>query len=536
MANPSADNQLPRLLFLVTLLLATPGFIALGSAGEFTGLSTDSAIYLLMADYYGRAMPHDSVVQYVHQVGQFPHAYPMLLGWGGGGSGRLAVAHLLQTLCLLVGLTVSARLVWRLTDSAAAGLVSLWLLLLMPWTLLASTEIWSEFAYLAFASAALLLTLAAGGRLRRWWLAALLVGAAVALRSVGITLLAAFVIALLVHAPRRAWPALLLALLPPALLATRGHGGAAQYLALWLQQSQGSSGFVAGVATNAVSLWQGWLRLFALRPGFGVTLSGAVALVLASCGWWQRLRRLGVDALYAAAMLLLLLIWPFPDFMERLIYPLAPLLIAFAVLGWQQLLRWLRPEPPQWLVALPVLALLLGVLPDAGRIIARFAVVTPPAVPGARSSRYWLAPTTVSEAVAEVEFRRALIAFMQQAGTMVPATDCIYSLHPGQVMYFTRRVSFPAPAAAGRTPLPRCRYHLVLGDALYERGVASFWPSRELVLKVPAGDSIAGVLVRYPRVLGDPTLGQPIPGEPNRGEPEPGSASDAAVAPPRSGP
>lgn len=489
----------PRLLWLGSLLAATSFYLTFGPAGDFVGLYSDSAAYLLLADYHAPAGSPDAVASYIHQVAQFPQAFPLLLAYAGGGSRRLAIAHLVQSLCLLTAMVLSARLIARLAGNALLGVAAFWLLLLLPPTILLSAEIWSEFTYLAFASGALLLALAAAERPAYWWGAALLAGMAAATRSIGIALVLALALALWKQAPRRAWPALLLALLPVLLLGSRAVSGGGQYLSIFVDRWLGPTALLRAVQTNVVGLWHGWLGLFALRPQAWIAVAGGAALLLAGVGWWTRLRAWGIEAFYALGYALLLLVWPFPDFMDRLIYPLAPILFAFVVLGWQRLFSGALAVP--WrLTGLPIAVLLLCTVPDAGRILWRYLAVTPPAAPGARSSRYWLIPATVPEARADVNVHADMIRFMKQAGALVSPDDCIYSVHQAQLMFFSRRISIYPVQGAARDSGPFCRYHLVLGDAQFERGVAGLWEPRETVLSVPSGDGIAGLLVRYPAV------------------------------------
>lgn len=488
----------PRLALLLTFLVLTLLVLRFGPVSEFIALNSDGAVYLLMADHFSAHLPGSALTDYVQRVSQFPPLFPLLIAWSGGASDRLAVAHLLQSLSLLAAFAVHTRLAIRLTGHRASGFLLLACLTALPMSWLLHAGLWSEFTYLALAGGALLLAPRRDAPVALAWLCALLCALACATRSAGVTLGAAFAVALLRHAPRRAWPALLLLALPSLLQSALHGGGRSAYLSLFTARTGGVTALAHTVAGNLQALWHGWQLQFALQPTRVTALLAGLLLALAAIGLAPRLRALTMDALYLTFTLLLLLVWPFPDVMDRLQYPLVPLVLIHATLGAQALVRgrWTAPQAAA-ANALPLMLALLCAAPASLALAQRFQAA-PPAFLTWRASREWLQAPDLASARTDVNFKRTLIALMRQSTALMGPDDCLYTVQPGPAMFFVRRVSFPAPLGAARPASPVCHYQLLLGDTSIEAARRDLWQPNETVLSVRDAGEEAGVLVRYP--------------------------------------
>ena len=486
-----------RLAALLSLLVVALWFMGFGPISDFVALDSDGAVYLLMADHYSPYMPASALTAYVHRVSQFPPLFPLLLALAGGGTGRLAITHLVQSLSLLVALALIARLAWRLSGSMLLATATLLGVALLPKTLLLHSGLWSEFTYMAFAYGALLLAPERDAPLARYWLGALLCACAAATRNAGVVLSVAYALALLLRAPRRAWPALLLLPLPLVLQSLIYSGGGSAYASLFTERTAGVAALWQHLLENGTALWHAWQLQFVVQPGMLATALAIALLALALAGAWQRARIVATDAMYLAGYVALLLVWPFPEVMPRLLFPLTPLLLVYAVLGARDLAQGLLATAAPWPALLPLLLVAGVALPDTLGLALRYTQASGNFAPW-RASREWLQAPDLAAARADVNFKRTLITLMRQSATLVPPDECIYTVQPGPAMYYTRRVSFPAPSGAARPAVPRCRYQLLLGDTSLETARRELWQPNETVLSVSDAGQPAGLLVRFP--------------------------------------
>lgn len=490
----------PRLLLLLSFLMLALLVLRFGPVSDFIGLNSDGAVYLLMADHYSSHVERSALTDYVQRVAQFPPLFPLLIAWTGGASDRIAAAHLLQSLSLLAALALYARFAERVTGTRISLILLPACVAALPMTWLLHAGLWSEFTYMAFAGAALLLAPRRDAPVAFAWLCATLCALATATRSAGLVLSAAFAVALLRHAPRRAWPALLVLALPPVVQSALHGGDSSAYWSLFTARTDGTSGLAHNAVVNLQALWHGWQLQFALRPSSLIAAPAGALLALAAIGLVARLRVLAMDALYVAGSFALLLVRPFPDVMERLLYPLVPLLLVHAVLGAQALLAMRPVLPPRgraFAGSAPLLLALLCAAPAATAMVQRFNAASA-SYQGWRASREWLQAPDVASARADVNFKRALIGLMRQSNVTISPGDCLYAVQPGPAMFYVRRVSFPAPTGAARPARPACRYQLLLGGTSLDAARQDLWTPNETVVRVREGGAEAGLLVRYP--------------------------------------
>jgi hypothetical protein len=357
---------------------------------------------------------------------------------------------------------------------------------------------------MAFAYAVLLLAPERNAPLARYWAGALLCACAAATRNAGVVLCAAYALALLLRAPRRAWPALLLLPLPLVLQSVFYSGGGSAYASLFAARTAGVAALWQHLLTNGAALWGAWQLQFAIRPNTLTTLLALTVLTAAVVGAWKRLRTQAMDAWFLAGSLALLLVWPFPEVMPRLLFPLMPLLLVYAALGGRTLAerapaRGAQTTAAWWPALLPLLLVVIIAVPDTVKLTQRYGQATG-TFAAWRASREWLQAPNLAAARADVNFKRTLIALMRQSATLVSPDQCIYTLQPGPAMYYTRHVSFPAPTGAARPPMPRCAYQLLLGDTSLEAARRELWQPYEIVLSVSDAGETAGLLVHYPQV------------------------------------
>ena len=421
------------------------------------GWLPDAYAYLLIAEalspWGGPASP---AALHVLGTSAFPPLYPLLLGLTGPSDAGLArafgVSCLLAALALLVIVLRGRR--WSLARALALACV----FALLPITLLQSLEGMSEPLYLVLSLVALGAGARAGegeGGTEPIAAAALAAGLALTTRTAGLALVAAFCVWLFARRiPRRgAWVALAIA--PYALwwLTTT----------LWIESSGSYPGVLRtrlafygadlvpavakAVADQLRALFSAWHAAFAFWPGVptrvAATLIGALALV----GLARQLLRLDLTALYVASYLGLIALWPFPAQAGRFLWPVLPLLLALAVEAAVELARG-ASRRLGGLAAYALLSLALGLaLPSLAETAERFgAALASKNADFARTPRWYLVPD-LGAAELDARSRRYLAEAMSDVALHVPEKECVYSVVPSEVMWWSRRVSLLPPPA-----------------------------------------------------------------------------------------
>jgi tetratricopeptide (TPR) repeat protein len=260
-----------------------------------------------------------------------------------------------------------------------AALLVLLLIAASPYSLLFATEVMSEFPYLAFLFAILLL-LRGEGRFRLSLLF-LLLAFLPFIRTIGVVWIVAIGLLGLTRRVRWKWSiAAALALAPTLLWSWRnGSAGGPTYLGAILKDLEGSSAS-EHLERIGAGVWY-YLEAFfgllipALEPGkplyervlvapapdlgglFGLAALPAIAFAsLFLCGLWSRRKEEG-GLIALQTMLLFTALAIYPPRHERLVWPLLPLALIYAVAGVRFLAERLRPV--NW-VTLAAAALLVG--------------------------------------------------------------------------------------------------------------------------------------------------------------------------------
>lgn len=320
-------------------------------------LHDDSVSYLIMAQAFSPWHAADPVIRSAFAYEPYPPLFPLLLALAGGAY-DWRIAHLVVAAALAASVYLLGVHARGVTDSARLGFIAALVYALLPGTWLNAKGILSEFVYMALAFAALACHARLGERAasRREAIAlGALLAAVMLTRNVGVALLAAIAGAELLRAIRlrdaarlrSLAPAPIVAIVPVALwFLLRPMAGEDAYVASGGAMLQGVSedairwvvgwldanaAALAGAWLNALLIFWGdpWKPGYLLAVGLGVFGLGAT-LVRAARGH--------ADGLYCAAVLAILLFWPYPGQMYRLAFPLVPLVIVAALWGARELL------------------------------------------------------------------------------------------------------------------------------------------------------------------------------------------------------
>jgi hypothetical protein len=412
----------------------------------------DNAVYWLTAQHWSPWSQHSEVAAYFANSSIYPPLYPALLALSGGGDSVL-VAHVVSAFTLAVALfainayCATLALGWRCAIGVVFAFVAARI------TLMEALQLHSEHLYLALSISALALFLREPGSTRALYAAALCVAAAYLTRTFALSLVVAFVIALLAERRRGAVIALAIAIVPVASWSAFTAGDD-RYVGALLEHYR-EVGIGPRLAVNIEWAWRKWVWCFAEegQPGFYALLPSCLA-VAAISGAVLRSLHLKFDGLYALAALGLVAVWPYPAEYERFYYAVLPVLLAQACYAVTVLAK-MTAQPRVVPAALALLAAIVvaAELPFLALFGARLATVPddPRYRPYGRSVAWYYADPKV--AAATVDYYRNLVAGLRdiRARQLLPPAACMHAIKPSIASFYTQRLTLgmPLPAAPG---------------------------------------------------------------------------------------
>ena len=493
------DGGLAQAVVATISFLALAVFLfALSWNSEYAGYHSDDAFYLLVADGFSPYRHVDSdLTRYAMSQSLFPPLYPLLLAVFGGGGGDLLVSHWITTATLLAALLVLGF--WARFETERPWL-AIWLasiFALLPGTLLLDLQIFSEFPYLLLTLLAL--WLARRGETSAWNVSAiaLCVGLAAITRSAGVSLILAMGAWLFCNRVRgrERGLAIVLALAPSVvwfayqsrMTSQPGYGSAWHWL--WeMFRDYGALQFFLFLAAQCKGLWWGLLANLDLRSSSW--LAGGVLISTLLIGlpvWVGRLRHGCLDALYLLIAIPMILLWPYPNVFDRLLFPLLPVLLLYGCLGvlcitstWQQF----NGRPVVAWSFLGVWTLML--LPSTGFIAHRLNEPIAAELTGWKHTHFWYQLDGMDRIVATLRYRGSLVRAASELQRWVPEGECVYGVHIALDMLYGRRIVRQPPEARENKPfeeLPKaCRFFFLVnrGGQIGNFGAGPFYPRERL--------------------------------------------------------
>ena len=420
-------------------------FITIAWSPILADFGGDSATYWLMANYYSPFGEDMIPAAHFANTSRYPPLYPLLLAISGGGNSIL-VAHLVTVTCLLISLIVIYRF-YRDNDlSVAETLCLIGLFCMLRITRLESLQLHSEHLYLL----ASMLALWAAERARDTpsrSIQFVLIGAAVAAfftRSIGITLVAALVF---YSAGARGRHLVKPAVIIVSVLALVkfASGNSASYIHDLVSEYM-TTGLAYRVYESATMLPYLWVWTFAVP--FDVTYSkiffGAAA-VLFMTGLAYRVIRKRVDGYYAAAYLLVVLVWPHPEETARLLYPIIPLLLLYANLAVRNLIARFHGNGARPLIWFFPSLLAVFVVPDVFVFAQRIATPVDDSYAVYKRTLAWHEPDERKVAM-NVGYLRALDTAYASITETVAPDECVLAIKASVVAAATNRLALPFPS------------------------------------------------------------------------------------------
>ncbi|MBI2800378.1 MAG: hypothetical protein HYX63_08825 [Gammaproteobacteria bacterium] len=500
-----------RAVAALTFGAAWAFYLWLGVSNPYVGFVADDAVYLLMADLYS-PLHHAVGAVYAHIRGysHLPPFFPLIISLAGGGTEHLAPARVVVATAMAFANGLFGWWLLRRTASPWHALGLALVVGLLPGTLLLVVDVFSEGLYLALCWLILLTADRIAIRPRWPLLLALgvVAGCAVGTRTIGIALLPA----LAMLAPRLGWRRSSLVVIGFVCLAlplTRLSAGdaAPSYFQIAMDQYRVAPFAVLGQQLNdASTALHGALPygLFQWRDVHAPwrNLSLMLLLGLGIGGMFDLIRRRQLLSCYVVAYLGIVLLWPFANFMERFVMPLAGPLLYFAYHA------AVKIHARAGTAFIAFLACLL--LPAWMHTVQ--ALATPPDDPklsGFRTTRYWIDLTRRASAEQQIKNLGALHDYLPRLAEVVPADACLFTQYPQITMYRAKRTAWLIPPPADLLkPAPwACPYVHALADT--GDGEPPFYPldvvGRRAVivdsLSVRPGDQnprrrVIGMLVR----------------------------------------
>lgn len=443
---------------LVLLALAAV-YLPWAWSDQLGSLGGDSAVYVLTSRHFAPGLAHDPVAQAMAEASLFPPLYPLVLALSGGAA-ELHWAHAATTVCLLAAFALFHAWQRQLGLAAPLALAGLLLFALLPGTWLLALQLLSEPLYLLLSLAFLLTASGTDPGPRQAWAAAILLAALLLTRTAGVAMVPAYLWLLLRRRPAR-WPAMLVLALAPAPIWFALHPGEEAYRDS-LADSYVGDGLATGFARlidNTMAMGGGLAMNVVQTPVLllAVLALGLPALAVAV----RRLVEGKADAIYLWGYLAMIAIWPYPAEARRLAWVLMPLLIAYLLLAGEALADALRAHglaAARLAAGLPALLSGLVLLPGDLQAALRYQSAASVERPEVRHLPEWYEPDP-RMALRQATLHLDLADALGRLGRLIPPGECVFSIKPQTVAWYTRRDSYVTPFEA-------------LDDAPFERWLA----------------------------------------------------------------
>jgi len=442
-------------------------------SSDVTVLGGDHADYLLTADLFSpfSNRSHD-VTRAVIPYAFFPPLYPLILGLLGGISAHIEIAHAV-TITFLI-----AALMWYFvwireetrSDNLAFFLTALFAFL--PTTFFQSFGILSEYLYLLLTLAAIWLIAKPVTTLHHLYVAAALIGLAVITRTIGITLVLAFVIYLRIHRQER-WVRLTIISIAPLVLWSIikwsiGYTGGYLWIITSVMKTTSLYEFlVKKMLIEGHGLWTGWVTSLDHIPSLMTLIAGSAVGAVCLAGTIYRIYLKKFDGIYLIIYFGILLFWPFSQTSDsrRLLYAAIPILLLNGLNFTCHFLHRFSTINKEIYGYAYLLVIALIASPAIGMIVHRMVLSSAPGNQEFANSFYWYSDQDLDRARMKIKTYKKLILSWRKIPSLVPEGECVYNVDPTWLMLYADRPSYAPPYAPTRDQFIKeaniCRYYYV---------------------------------------------------------------------------
>ncbi|HIF50020.1 MAG TPA: hypothetical protein EYQ42_00545 [Thiotrichaceae bacterium] len=440
-------------IVIAAIIIAVSIFYFYFTSGDsVVGMLGDDAAYLLQAELYSPWVNDSSpAIDYIQKRSFYPPIYPIVLGMFGADTHNLILASNLTVSFLLLSFLIIGYFVYVLTESKFTAILIALMVAFLPKSLLFSQDLYSEFLFMCFIYAAFILVNDNEISSEQWLLGALVISLASLTRSIGIGLSCAFIILLIIKRPRYYFYYISLSCMPFLMWMFNRYVliGDVSYITQMVANSNAISAYdVFSLLQNKIIiLIQSWSRLFTSKVDNTIFVTSFLVMffILSLIGFYSRLIKYKLDAIFIPVYLLLVIIWPFNEFylLERFIYPVFPVLLIYIIIAIQKLFSQKKYQYISFGVIL--LFNISIVLPTSISYIKRgFIDIEPNLKPYTRTG-HWLATKDYEDAFQYASILKVVIESLPYVSNYVPESACIYSARTPLVLLFTHRKSLYFP-------------------------------------------------------------------------------------------
>ncbi len=456
------------------------------SFNDNPGFWTDSFIYLLQADYFSNWNAENlPVLEQAMAYRSFPPMYPFYLSIFGAGSDNIILASVATSIILLP--VCLFYIDWQVKEGLAKAnaLINAILFLLLPSTLLFSTELWSENLYLLF----VLLTLWCFSKTKNstdnWlYLSAFTCGLALITRSVGISLVIALLIAVYRRDKTKIVFTAIIILIPWLIWSLVSNGIDYEqsyfnnaFLERYKSFIDAYGGVWAGISTiiqfQLKTFWLGLQLQFNTVINIGTAVLAGLVILTTCFALYRRIIILSLDALYVVIYLGLIFIWNFSDQNVRFIYVIIPFVLFYIQVTTSTLFKQNNKNISIFFnLSIPFL-IVITIFPCLMFMTNRLLTNPGENIQSLTNDRNWLTGMDTEKMVKHLIFKKRLIESTIDIKEVVPQDKCIYSIHQEFVMlYSKRKVIIPPLQNVGQedfiNELTQCHYMFIVASALRE--------------------------------------------------------------------
>ncbi len=461
---------LSLVIHLILSLSNTPGFW------------TDSFIYLLQADYFNYWNDeHLPVLDQALAYRNFPPLYPYFLSLLGAGSNNIMWASVATSFLLVP--TCIFYIYWQIKEGVNKrnALINALLFLMLPATILFSTELWSENLYLLFVFLSIWSFPRSRNNSGKWlYFSALCCGLAFITRSVGIALVFALLISVYRYDKRRILLTTLIMLAP--WLIWRIISDDIDYSDSYIKNALlGKYQNLMGMHENAFyglyeiakmqlqTLWWGLQLQFNNSLNAGTVTLATIITVATGYSLYQRLLSFSLDAMYVVFYLGIIFIWNFPDHNVRFIYVIIPFILFYSQFTVTFILKRLSQGSARLVNLLFPAIMAICILPSLVLMTGRFITIPGDNIKTLSNDRIWLTGVDPEKMYKQLVFKKELIEAVIEIKKVVPEQECVYSLQQEIVMlYAQRRTIIPPLQQVNQEDfinnLTECRYMFIVGS------------------------------------------------------------------------
>jgi len=411
-------------------------------------LDGDNATYLMSAKMYSPYSALSSVSAYFNSVSLYPPMYPLLLGFLGGGESIL-MAHLITTTFLLAAMLTLYWWMVSLNFNKLHAVVLVFVFAITPGTYLQSLSIHSENLFLLFSFLGIYFVSRKENSEdgKYLWIAAIFIGCTTLTRSAGVTLVFAFIVYLVINNENRKYYLSIIALLPMVLWGLLNNQDSDSYLDIL--SNYYTTDFIASLLQQLLNqsayMLTAWHSIYI--PGNSGNIIFNVFATISVLSVFFRIYKKKLDGIYILLYLLMVMSWPYPDELVRLLFPITPILLV-------QTSAFIKSIDENWRVinifpagnTVLIMTLIIVFLPNLLSTISRLNVAIDASIIQTLYKRTydWYNPS-IRLAINQVAFNQGIVASLEDAKKYVPDDECVYSIKPTLVGLFMDRVSKVPP-------------------------------------------------------------------------------------------